>query len=132
MTKLDQAIADLITLDGLPRVASADDGTSHVLYLDGETVRSMLVKDWPPPLPSDPTPAQSAAAIAAREAARRQFDLDRATRRQKLLSDAQSAVGTAVDQLTAVQLRALVGVLLWMEGGVDTSGRVKPIGEWVR
>jgi hypothetical protein len=71
MPKLDQRIADAVALDGLPRQAIADDGSKHVLFLDSETVRSLLAADWPPPLPSDPTPAEIAAAIAARVVQRR-------------------------------------------------------------
>ncbi len=67
-----QTIHEQITLDGLSRVAAADDGSVHVLYLDSsgdiEIIRSMLAADWPPPLPTNPTPQQISDAIASRSA----------------------------------------------------------------
>jgi len=134
MAKLPQEIADLVAADGLPRVVTADDGSQHVLYLANGVlpVRSVLASDWPPPLPADPTPEQSQAAIQARTTAAQQAEQDAAALRQRVLTVAQSAVGIAFDQLTAAQLRALFGVLLHKEGALDKDGKVRPLGEWVR
>lgn len=118
--------------DGLPRVAAYDDGSRHVLYLDGATVRSMSDADWPPPLPAEPTAEQIAAAIAAREAARQQAAQDALALRQRVIMLAQSAVGVQIDALTAAQVRALIALLLWQAGAIDRAGMVKPLGEWVR
>jgi hypothetical protein len=121
-----------VALDGLPRVATADDGSDHVLYLDAPHVRSMAAADWPPPLPSAPTPAEIAAAMAARTAARVQAQQDAAALRQKVLTTAQSAVGVSVDALTAVQVRALLTILLYQQGALDKSGVVQPLAGWIR
>lgn len=132
MSRLPQTIADLVALDHLPRQATADDGTLHVLFWQSPAVRSMLAADWPPPLPADPTPAESAATAAALQAAAQQAEQDAAALRTKVRTVAQSAVGTAFDQLTAAQLRALVGVLLWESGALDKNGVVRPLADWVR
>jgi hypothetical protein len=131
MPKLDQRIADAVALDGLPRQAVADDGSKHVLFLDSEAVRSLLAADWPPPLPSDPTPTEIAAAIAARVAKAQQDRADAAALRTRVLTLAQSAVGTQLDQLTAAQVRALVACVLYKAGAIDTAGIVRPIGSWL-
>lgn len=132
MPLLPQSIADLVALDGLPRQATADDGTRHVLYWQSPHVRSILAADWPPPLPSDPTPEQSTAAIAARQQAEQQAQQDAAALRQQILTLSQSAVGARVDQLTAGQVRALIAILLHKEGALDKSGVVRAPGEWVK
>lgn len=131
MPLLAQSMADLVARDGLPRVVTADDGSVHVLYLDGAAVRSMLASDWPPPLPSGPTPEQSNAAIVAQEAARQQAEKDAAALRTRVLTVAQTAVGTPIDQLTAAQVRALVACLLYRVGALDKSGVVQPLGGWL-
>jgi hypothetical protein len=132
MPLLSQATADLVASDSLSRVATADDNSRHVLYLDGDMVRSMLAVDWPPPLPTEPTKAEIDAAIAARAAARLQAGKDAAALRQKVLTTAQSAVGISVDALTAGQVRALVALLLYQQGALDKSGVVQPLAGWVR
>ena len=118
--------------DGLPRVANYDDGVLRVLYLDGERVRSMGASDWPPPLPRDPTPEESAAAIAQREAAQQQASADAAALRQQIITLAQSAVGVRLADLTVGQRNALIAVLLWKEGALDRTGTVRPLAEWMK
>jgi len=130
---LDSRIHQAVERDGLPRVGSYDDGSQHVLYLDGDTVRSLSASDWIAqrgPLPIDPTPEQSAAAIAARVAAQQQADSDALALRQRVRALAQSAVGIQIDQLTAVQVRALIAVLLQKAGAIDKSGAIRPLSEW--
>jgi len=131
MPLLSYDIAQAVARDGLPRVATADDNSQHVLFLDGSAVRSMLAADWPPPLPTDPTEAEIAAAIAAREAAALQAIQDAAALRQKILTVAGSAVGQSIDTLTAGQVRALVACLLYKNGALDKSGIVQPLKEWL-
>lgn len=130
MAILPYEVAQAVQADGLARVATADDDTQHVLYLDGDTLRSIAAADWPPPLPTDPTQAESDAAIAAREAAKQQAESDAAALRQKIVTLAQSAVGLSVDTLTAAQTRALVAVLLWQAGALTRNGTVRPLAEW--
>jgi hypothetical protein len=106
----------------------------HVLYLDGDTVRSLVAADWIAtrgPLPTDPTPDESAAAIKAREAQQQQDAADAQALRQKVLTLAQSAVGVPVDQLTAVQVRALIAVLLHKAGALDKTGAIKALDSWL-
>lgn len=131
MPLLPQSIADLVARDRLPRQATADDQTQHVLYWDG-IVRSMLASDWPPPLPTDPTEAEVAAAILAREQAVQQAQQAATALRQRIIQTAQSAVGVQFDQLTNIQLRALVAILLWKNGAIDNTGVVRPLAEWVK
>lgn len=131
-----KAVADLVALDGLPRVAVADDASQHVLYLDGGALPlSMLASAWLAtrgPLPNDPTPAEIDAAILAREAARQAAVADAAALRQQVLTIAQSAVGIRVDQLTAGQVRALFAVLLHKEGALKADLTVRALSEWVK
>ena len=63
---LDQDRHFAVAADGLPRVGRYDDDSRHVLYLDGDLVRSKTLAEWAAPLPTDPTPEESAAAITAR------------------------------------------------------------------
>lgn len=121
--------------DGLARVADYDDDTRHVLYFNGGVVQSLSAADWLAtrgPLPADPTPEQSAAAIAAREAAEQQAGQEAAALRQQVIVLAQSAVGVRADLLTAPQVRALQAILLWQAGALDKAGAVRPLVDWVR
>lgn len=131
MPLLPQAIADRVLLDGLPRQATADDGSTHVLFLEAGVVRSMAAPDWPPPLPTDPTPAESAAAVTALDAAAQQTAADASALRQRILTVAQSSVGQSIDTLTAGQVRALVACLLYKASAIDKAGTVQPLGKWL-
>lgn len=122
-----------VALDGLPRVAQYDDSSQHVLYLDGEVVRSLTDVEWLAQrgaLPTDPTPAESAAAIAARETARGNRQAAALLRRQGMLALAESAVGVKVGQLTPRQVEALLGVVLLGFGALDDDLSVRPLDEW--
>jgi hypothetical protein len=132
MPLLPQTLADAVARDGLPRVATADDDSVHVLFLDAGVVRSMPAIAWPPPLPSDPTPAEIAAAIAAREAQEQQARADAAALRSRVRTLAQSAVGLSIDVLTAGQIKTLVILLLHKEAAIDKAGIVRPLDEWMR
>lgn len=130
MPLLSESIARAVAQDGLPRQATADDGSIHVLYLEAGAVRSMLAQDWPPPLPADPTPAQITAAIAARSAQAQQDKDDAAALRTRVRTLAQSAVGVQLDQLTALQVRALIAMLLHKQGAIDKNGAIRPLNDW--
>jgi hypothetical protein len=132
-------VADLVRSDGLPRLVDAvewDDTTPTgatvptVVYLDG-VVRSMAAADWPGPLPTEPTPAEIAAALAARQAAAQQAQSDALALRQRIVTLAQSAVGVSIDALTAAQRNALIACMLYKAGGIDKDGVVKPLNTWL-
>ncbi len=117
--------------DGLPRVATADDGSAHVLFLEAGFVRSVLASDWPPPLPSEPTEAEIATAIAAREAAAQQETADNVALRQLVISTAQSTVGLSIDVLGNLQVRALLACLLHKANALDKDLKIRPLGKWL-
>lgn len=118
MPLLPQDIADQVAADGIARQVTADDGTQHMLYRDGDIVRSAALADWP--------------AAQVELAQHDQDRADAAALRARVRTTAQSAVGVAFDQLTAAQLRALFGLLLFREGALDKNGVVRPLAEWVR
>jgi hypothetical protein len=129
-----EALHTTVALDGLARVVTATDGSTHVLYWDGTRVRSMEASAWPVlrgPLPVDPTSQQSTDAIAARETARLAALAAAATKRQQILTIAQSAVGVRVDLLTAAQIKALYAITLWQQGALDAGLIVRPLADWV-
>lgn len=130
-----EALHDAILADGLPRFAMADDNSLHVLYLDGEKVRSMEASDWKAThgsIPNDPSDDEIKAAVAAREAARKAQQVALAAHRQRVLQAAQDIVGVSAGQLTAVQLREAVKLLLELAGALDSEEKVKPLDQWVR
>ena len=45
---------------------------------------------------------------------------------------AQSAVGIKYDALSITQVRALYGFVLFKEGAIDTSGKIRPLKDWVK
>jgi hypothetical protein len=51
--------------------------------------------------------------------------------RNAVLTTAQSAVGVNLTALTANQVRSLLALMLYKAGGVDASGNVKPLTDWV-
>lgn len=126
------AISDTVALDGLPRVAIDGDGAQHVLYLsEGATLpQSMLASEWAGALPTDPTPAESAAAIAARETERGNRQATALLKKQGMLALAQSAVGVKVGALTPRQVEALLGLLLLKAGGLGDGLEVLPLEGW--
>lgn len=134
-TLTDYAIHLAVERDGLPRLASYDDQSQHVLYWDAPHVRSMLAADWLAqrgPLPIDPTPEQSAAAVLARQQAAQQAQADAMQLRQQILGLAQSAVGVRVDGLNARQIQALLAILLRKEGALANDLTIRPLADWIR
>jgi hypothetical protein len=94
-------------------------------------VRSMAAANWPAPLPTDPTPAEIQAALAARQAAAQQAQSDALALRQRIVTLAQSAVGVSIDALTAGQRNALLACMLYKAGGIDKDGVVRPLNTWL-
>ncbi len=80
---------------------------------------------------AQPTPAELQTASDAYDAQQAQAAADAQALRQKILTIAQSAVGIAVDQLTATQVRALFAVVLYHEGALSKDGIVQPLNTWV-
>lgn len=53
------------------------------------------------------------------------------TLKQQVVSLAQTAVGVAVNDLTAAQRNALVVVLLHKAGALTSDLKIKPLNQWV-
>lgn len=128
-TLLDYTIHQAVEKDSLPRVGEYDDGSRHVLYLDGAIVRSKTLAEWGD-APKAPTPAESAAAVAARETERGTRQANALLRRQRVHDLAASAVGVKIGALTPRQVEALLGVLLERAGALDDNGAVRPVEAW--
>jgi hypothetical protein len=128
-------LSNAVTRDRLPRVADADDGSRHVLYMENGSPlpQSMLAADWLAqrgPLPTEPTQAESDAAVLAIAQAAAQAATDAAQLRQQILTLAQSAVGVRVDNLTAGQVRALVAILLRKADALNNDLTIRPLADW--
>lgn len=51
----------------------------------------------------------------------------------QILTVAQTAVGVTLNNLTAAQVRSLMAILLYKEGGVNpVTLQVKPLNQWVK
>ena len=100
--------------------AVLDEGDQLVVrFLDGDLKR----------LPT----AQEQAAIDAVVAAHDPAGLTaNETLREAIKTLAQSAVGVALNDLTAGQRNALIAILLWKSGAVDSDLKIRPLGQWVR
>lgn len=134
--RLDKAIADAVERDGLPRQAldQLGSGTNHVLFRNSAGLaQSMPAADWIAQhgaLPAAPTQAEIDAALLARQQAAQQTASDAAALRQQIITLAQSAVGMRVDQLTALQVRALFAIVLWQEGALAPDMTIRPLAQW--
>jgi len=127
------ASVDAVARDGLPRLVQDEKlpDVQHVLFLDGDKVRSMLAADWPPPLPTEPTQAQSAAAVAAKRAAEQAERQSAIALRASILNTANDAAGVRLSALTPAQVRALLACVLWKVGGVNSDLTVRSLSEWL-
>jgi len=130
---------DLTRADGLPRVVRYQDEANaeslHVAYLPvgSDVLHTMLADRWPPPLPTDPTPEASTAAIAARQQAAIDMANAATQLRQQVLALAQGTVGMRVDAaFTTAQLRSLLAILLYKVGALNNDLTIRPLGDWVR
>ena len=76
----------------------------------------------------------SEADIAAAQGLVTSHDPTSKTPDQQLLatirSTAQSAVGVALGDLTAAQVRSLLAVLLWKNGAINADGTIKAPQDW--
>jgi hypothetical protein len=104
------ALSELVETDGVPREATADDGSQHMLFRDGHLIRSCLLADWP----------AEQAALAAKEAQRTKRAATQATLRAALTPIA----GKKPQQWSVAELRDLVAVLLDQAGMLDADGAV--------
>lgn len=132
---LDNKVHEAVAMDGLPRITTDLGGTNtkHVVFLnDREFVESMLLSDWNKLPPKDPTDKEISDAITAKQMRLQKDSNDRIALRQYVISTAQGVVGVPFDQLSALQLRAVVGLLLHRIGALDTTGSIRPLDEWVK
>ncbi len=81
---------------------------------------------------TQPTNAELQADVATLNATDTAQKNEATTLRQQVISAAQSAVGSAINTLTAGQQRALLVILLWKAGALKPDGTVRPLAEWVR
>lgn len=109
--KLPQAIADLVAADGLARQATADDGSVHMLFWDGAKVRSVPLADWP--------------AEQARLSTQATTQAKRAHLQQQIRVAAQAHIGKRPQQLTLLEVRDLLAVLLERAGLIDDDGAIQ-------
>lgn len=87
------------------------------------------IEEWRGPGPQ-PTQVQLDTAWDAIQAEQTTASNQANTLRTQVLTLAGSSVGTAINQLTANQVRALVALLLWKNGALTATGTVKPLDEW--
>lgn len=115
-------LADAVRADGLPREVRAvdQDGAEsiHMLFRDGDVVRSCLLADWP----------AEQTVLAAKEAERTQA----AVLRQQIRDRLAGLAGKRIDDLLVGDLKTLLLYLVWREGGIDRDLKVKPIDTWGR
>lgn len=80
----------------------------------------------------EPTEAEILAAIVTLETEAAAAATAAAQLRQQVRTTAASAVGVRYDLLTAAQVRALVAILLWKQGALNSLGLVQPLDEWAK
>jgi hypothetical protein len=105
---------------------NADPQRDYELRDDGA---GAFIARWNLPNPQ-PTPAELIAASDAYDLAKAQADADAGALRTQIVGVAQSAAGVLITNLSAVQVRALLAVLLWKAGALDKTGAVKGLSEW--
>lgn len=116
---LEPETHDAVAMDGQAREAyyrtTYDDGTTaettHMLYRDGGTVRSVPLADWP----------AEQQALAARDAERTKH----APMREELGNAARAHAGKSAKQLTFPEMRDLFALFLEREGLLDADGKVQ-------
>lgn len=128
--KIPKEIYDLVTTDHLPREIEASvyevidrkEGAflrtePRVVFWDGVKVRDVAEKEW------------GAEQERLTEGERKKQQ--RKQTRDAIIAAAQSAVGEAVGSLNANQREALLALLLWKAGALNSDGTVKGLEEWV-
>lgn len=134
-TSLEPEKHTAVALDHLPRVARYADEqgaeSRKVLYWTGRRVETLTEAEWLAqrgPLPADPTPQDTAAALTARQ----QDTQDAAALRAAIRTRLDALVGKRIDDLLVGDLKTLLLYLVWRENGIDKDMKVRPIGEWGR
>ena len=51
--------------------------------------------------------------------------------RESVKTIAQSTVGVTLNDLTVLQIKSLVAVLLWQAGGISSDMTINPLKDWV-
>jgi hypothetical protein len=80
------------------------------------------------------TPQEEQAVLAERAAAAISEANERTaanTLKNNIISIAAGAEGKVLTALTATEVRALMAILLYKAGGVDSANKVKPLSQWV-
>lgn len=89
------------------------------------------IGDWRDPHTTKPTEAELYAEWDLYQAeVARQTD-DEIALHNRLTTLAASTAGLQADQLSAVQVRALLTLLLWRAGAIQADGTVRDLAEWV-
>lgn len=114
--------------DALKRLAP---GVAFTLTQDGTHDNVPYISAWPEDVPM-PTQAEIDAMLLTLEQERQAAQTEAQQLRQRVVNLAQSAVGIAVNDLTAPQVRALLALLLRKEGALDKTGTIRPLQDWVR
>lgn len=126
----------LLSQDGVVRGSQLADEIFHATGLDvGERYaysapRSIVIV-------GDDVAAQADAiqsVVAAHVPQTDYFDSERKSRQalNRVKNLAQGAVGIAIQDLTAAQVRALVACLLYNAGAINESGVVQPLDTWIQ
>ena len=107
MPVLPQSIADLVAEDHVPRPATADDGSEHMLFWNGANVRSVLLADWPAAAQGEIDEGQK-----------------RAAQRAQFQADARAHIGKQAKSLTLPEIRDLLLLYLERDGLIDSDGNI--------
>lgn len=94
-----------------------------------DTDEGPRIAEWRLPDPK-PTIAQLAAAERAATTARTSEQAARKATRDRIKTAATSAVGKAIETLTANERNAILAVLLYKLDVLDSQGKVRPLDEW--
>lgn len=78
-----------------------------------------------------PTESELMAAITAYDGAAQLARTDALALRQTILTTARTAEGVLLANLTTNQIKALLAILLWKEGGVKPDMTVRALAEWI-
>lgn len=124
--QFSQGIADLVKSDGVAREitgvvydGTTPTGTTQIMiFLDGDTVRSVALAAWP----------AAQAALATQEADRQQAIQVKA----QILGALQAMAGRPANgTYTAKELQALVMGIAHKLGGITKAGEIRPPGDWL-
>ena len=105
----------------IEQLKAAYPGLVYDYWLQNDGTLNIVVPDG-----SDPAPAQTVIAnhVSTQVSAAQ-------TLRNQIITTAQTAVGVQLSALTTVQVRALMAIVLYNQGGVSTTLTVKPLENWM-